>query len=89
MKGQAGYGVNRVEVFSCEMPRSCKCTEVFDMTELNELEDGYDFGLAGAEVMVVSCPDLPVSDFGRHLQGGHPGLPHGPDRQRRELDSWP
>ena len=34
------------------------------MTELNELEDGYDFGLAGAEVMVVSCPDLPVNDFG-------------------------
>ena len=89
MKGQAGYAVNRVELFSCETPRSCKCTEVFDMTELNELEDGYDFGLAGAEVMVVSCPDLPVSDFGRHLQGGHPGLPHGPDRQRRELDSWP
>ena len=58
LKAQAGYSVNRVEVYECATPRSCRCTEVFDMTELDDDAGSSGFGLASAEVMVISCPDL-------------------------------
>ena len=69
MKAQAGYRVNRVETYECGTPRTCRVTELFDLTELDD--DGYqgDFGLESAEVMVISCPDLPEFAPGVSTEG--------------------
>ena len=64
LKAQAGHGVYRVETFACETPRNCRCTEVFDMTELDDEEGDFNFGLAGAEVMVIECKEVVAGAFG-------------------------
>ena len=58
LRAQTGFGVNRVAAFQCSTPPSCKMTEIFD---ISKLEDEGVFSLEGSEILLVSA--VGVDDF--------------------------